>query len=108
MPAVFHGERDVRRSAGCQERAPRPQPLRLHQYADPRTGLDGDLGAGADGDADVGLRERGRVVDAVADHRDDARPSVGLRLPLQHLHVRRLARRRHVGKHLPRVDAHLR
>jgi hypothetical protein len=33
-------------------------------------GLDRDVGAGADRDADVGLRERGRVVDAVADHRD--------------------------------------
>ena len=35
-------------------------------------GLDRDVGAGADGEAEVGLRERGRVVDAVADHRDDA------------------------------------
>ena len=31
--------------------------------------LDGDVGAGADGDADVGAGQRGRVVDAVADHR---------------------------------------
>ena len=31
-----------------------------------------DVGAGAHRDADVGLRERGRVVDAVARHRDDA------------------------------------
>ena len=37
-------------------------------------GLDGDVGAGADRDAEVGLRERGGVVDAVADHRD---PSPG-------------------------------
>ena len=37
-------------------------------------GLDGDVGAGADRDADIGLRERGRVVDAVADHRDDVTP----------------------------------
>ena len=35
-------------------------------------GLDGDVGAGADRQAEVGLGERGRVVDAVADHRDDA------------------------------------
>ena len=35
-------------------------------------GLDGDVGAGADREAEVGLGERGRVVDAVADHRDDA------------------------------------
>ena len=31
-----------------------------------------DVGAGAHRDADVGLRQRGRVVDAVAGHRDDA------------------------------------
>ena len=35
-------------------------------------GLDRDVGARADGEAEVGLRERGRVVDAVAGHRDDA------------------------------------
>ncbi len=34
-------------------------------------GLDGDVGAGADGEADVGLGEGGCVVDAVADHGDD-------------------------------------
>ena len=34
-------------------------------------GLDGDVGAGADREAEVGLRERGRVVHAVADHGDD-------------------------------------
>ena len=33
--------------------------------------LDRDVGAGADREAEVGLRERGRVVDAVADHRHD-------------------------------------
>ena len=33
--------------------------------------LDRDVRAGADREAEVGLRERGRVVDAVADHRDD-------------------------------------
>ena len=31
-------------------------------------GLDGDVGAGADGDADVGPGEGGGVVDAVTDH----------------------------------------
>ena len=35
-------------------------------------GLDGDVGAGAHGEAEVGLGQRGGVVDAVADHRDDA------------------------------------
>ena len=34
-------------------------------------GLDRDVGAGAHRQAEVGLRERGGVVDAVADHRDD-------------------------------------
>jgi hypothetical protein len=34
-------------------------------------GLDGDVRAGADGHADVGLGQRGRVVDAVTDHRHD-------------------------------------
>ena len=47
---------------------PRGSPLhqrdvrRLHRH----------VGAGADGDADVRLGQRRRVVDAVADHRDDA------------------------------------
>ena len=39
-------------------------------------GLDRHVSAGADRDAEVGLDERGRVVDAVADHRD--RAAVGL------------------------------
>ena len=34
--------------------------------------LHGDVGARAHGDADLGLRQRGRVVDAVAGHRHDA------------------------------------
>ena len=34
-------------------------------------GLEGDVRAGADRDPEVGLRQRRRVVDAVADHRDD-------------------------------------
>ena len=33
--------------------------------------FDGDVGSGAHGDADVGLRKRGRVVHAVARHGDD-------------------------------------
>ena len=39
-------------------------------------GLDRDVGAGAHREAEVGLGERGGVVDAVADHRDD--PALGL------------------------------
>ena len=39
-------------------------------------GFDGDVGAGAHGDAEVGLGEGGGVVDAVADHGDDL--AVGL------------------------------
>ena len=35
-------------------------------------GLDGDVGAGAHREAEVGRGQRGGVVDAVADHRDDA------------------------------------
>ena len=43
--------------------------------------LDGDVGAGAHRDADVGLRQRRRIVDAVAGHRD----ALTLRLqPLDH------------------------
>ena len=41
---------------------------RLHQDNVGR--LDGDVGAGADGDAHVGRREGGRVVDAVTDEGD--------------------------------------
>jgi hypothetical protein len=36
------------------------------------------VGAGAHGDADIGLGQRRRVVDAVAGHRDDA--ALGLQL----------------------------
>lgn len=43
-------------------------------------GLDGHVGAGADGDADVGLSEGGRVVDPVPDHGHPEPP------PLQLLH----------------------
>ena len=60
-------------------------------------GLDGHVGAGADGQPEVGLRERGGVVDAVADHRDD--PPLGL----QATHDVDLVRREHLGDDL--VDA---
>jgi hypothetical protein len=36
--------------------------------------LDGDIGAGADGDTDIGFGERRRIVDAVADKRHLAAP----------------------------------
>ena len=42
-------------------------------------GLDGHVGAGAHGEAEVGLGEGGGVVDAVADHGDD--PALGLEPP---------------------------
>ena len=38
--------------------------------------LDGHVGAGTHGQAEIGLGERGGIVDAVTDHRDD--PTVGL------------------------------
>ena len=44
-------------------------------------GLDGHVGAGADRDADVGLRERRGVVDAVADHRHPAARAPAARRP---------------------------
>ena len=53
--------------------------------------LDGDVGPRADRDADVGLRERRRVVDAVAHHRDDASRR------LQPLDLGDLALRQHAG-----------
>ena len=58
-----------------------------------------DVRAGAHRDADVGLRQRGRVVDAVAGHRDDAP------LRLQRSARRRLLLRQHLRFDL--VDAEL-
>ena len=40
--------------------------LQVRPHEDKVGGLDGHVGAGADGEPDVGRRERGRVVDAVA------------------------------------------
>ena len=59
--------------------------------------LDRGVGAGAHGQAQVGLGQRGGVVDAVADHRHH--PAGGLQL-LDHVG---LARGQHPGDHL--VDA---
>ena len=59
--------------------------------------LDGHIGAGADGDADIRRSERGGVVDAVADHRHP--PTTGL----EAAHRGRLVCREHLGRNL--VDA---
>ena len=58
------------------------------------TGLDRDVGAGAHGQAQVGLRERRGVVDAVPDHGD--RPALVLQ-PADDVH---LVARQHLGDHL--------
>ncbi len=56
----------------------RRQPARAHDAGEVALeqrdagALDGDVGAGAHGDADIGRGQRRRVVDAVARHRDDA------------------------------------
>ena len=57
-----------------------PREVALHQRD--AGALHRDVGAGAHGDADVGLRERRRVVDAVARHRHD--PALACE-PLDHL-----------------------
>ncbi len=56
--------------------------------------LDGDIGAGAHGNADSGLGEGRRVVDAVARHRDT------MSLALQRLDDRALVLRQHVRAHI--------
>ena len=75
--------------------------MRAEVALDERDGraLHRDVGARAHRDADVGLRERRRVVDAVAGHRDDAA------LALQALDGRGLLVGQHVGDDL--VDAEL-
>ena len=55
---------------------------------------DRDVGARGHGHADIGLGQRGRVVDAVANHRDLT--ALGLQ-PLHRLH---LSGRQHLGNHL--------
>ena len=62
-------------------------------------GLDRDVGARADRDPDVGLREGGGVVDAVADHGDL------LALVLESLDIAGLVLGRDLGEHA--VDAEL-
>ena len=63
-------------------------------------GLDRDVGAGADRQAEVGLGERGRVVDAVADHRHDA--ALGLQPRARRRPCRRAAPRRSPRRCRPR------
>ena len=72
-----------------------------------RTCLHRNLGAGADGHPHVCLRQRRRVVDAIAYHRHHARLATSPPLPLQMRNVGRLAGRRHVGKHLLGIDSAL-
>jgi hypothetical protein len=64
----------AQRAAADRDRSGDVERVGAHQ--DDVRGLDRDVGARANGDPDVGLGERWRVVDAVADHRDLA--SVGL------------------------------
>ncbi len=54
----------------------------------------GDVGASAQGDADVGLRQGRRIVDAVPRHRDDQAPR------LQVLDYRAFVVRQHLGADL--------
>ena len=86
--------RIVRRDRRTARAMPRRSPLterdarRLHR----------DVGARAHRDADVGLRERRRIVDAVAGHRDDCA------FRLQTLHDRGLVLRQHVGDDLVHAE----
>ena len=85
----------VRRDSRMASAAIRRSPAHQGEVA----GLDRHVGAGAHGQAEVGLGQRGGVVDAVADHGHD--PALGLE-PLDHVH---LVRGQHLGDHL--VDADL-
>ena len=58
------------RAAGQPDRVGRHPQVAAHERE--VAGLDRDVGAGAHREAQVGLGERGGVVDAVADHRDHA------------------------------------
>ena len=63
-------------------------------------GLDRDVRAGAEREPEVGLGERRRVVDAVADHRDDL--ALGLQAPRPRRPSRRVGPRRRRGRCRPR------
>ena len=82
--------RDSRIASGTARRSPRTR----RQVG----GLDRDVGAGAHGQAQVGLGQRGGVVDPVADHRHHA--ALGLQPPDR----ADLVVRQHLGDHL--ADAH--
>ena len=85
MPSV---RRDSRIASAATRRSPRTSVRSLASI--------GDVGAGAHGQAEVGLRQRGGVVDAVADHGD--RPALGLQ-PADDVD---LVLRQHLGDHLRR------
>ena len=75
MPAALYLEREpevladaAHRRAGQGDGGYHPVELAAHQR-DIR-GLDGHVGAGADGDADIGLGQGWGVVDPVIDHGD--------------------------------------
>jgi hypothetical protein len=74
-------------------------PARVVGGEDDSGRLDRHVGAGADGDADVGLGERRGVVDAVAHHRHpQALPSCSFG------HLRVLVLREHLGEDLVDVE----
>ena len=83
--------RASRMASGAARRSPRDQ----GQVG----GLDRDVGAGSHRQPEIGLGERGGVVDPVADHRHD------LALALQSLDLVHLFGGQHLGDHL--VDADL-
>ena len=72
--------------------------LRVGAHEHDVGGLDRDVGAGADRDPDVGLGERGGVVDAVADHRHLAA------LVLELFDSGRLVLGQHFGDHVLDAD----
>ena len=74
-------------------RAPAERPRRSPGDQRHVGGLDRHVGTGADGDADVGLSERRRVVDPVADHRHQ------LALVLQVADLERLVLGQNLGEH---------
>ncbi len=86
----------VRRASRTASAATRRSPPHQGQVA----GLDRHVGAGAHGQAEVGLGERGGVVDAVADHGHD--PALGLQAASPRRPCRPAARRRRPARCRPR------